>query len=224
MRVYHGGYVKIDEIDLSKCLPNKDFGRGFYVTKFRRHAEAWAKTIGARHKTEGVVTEFEFYDEGFASSICKIKRFENYDEQWLDFVVTNRDKKSAIVHDYDIVEGPVADDKIQNRIDAYLEGKISKAAFLEELKYHEPTHQICFCTFNSLQTLDYAEKTPRRSVTDISEPLIAALMLDRKVNETEAADIFFTSKTFAGLSDATTGLNLKPWSEIYEMLKEELKM
>ncbi|MDR3189268.1 MAG: DUF3990 domain-containing protein [Prevotellaceae bacterium] len=33
MKVYHGSYLKIDKIDLSKCEPHKDFGRGFYVTK-----------------------------------------------------------------------------------------------------------------------------------------------------------------------------------------------
>lgn len=46
MKVYHGSYIKVDTIDLSKCKPNKDFGKGFYVTKFRHHAEEWAKIIG----------------------------------------------------------------------------------------------------------------------------------------------------------------------------------
>jgi len=34
MIVYHGSYTVIEEIDLSKSIPNKDFGKGFYVTKF----------------------------------------------------------------------------------------------------------------------------------------------------------------------------------------------
>ena len=33
MIVYHGSYTEIIEIDLSQTTPNKDFGRGFYVTK-----------------------------------------------------------------------------------------------------------------------------------------------------------------------------------------------
>ena len=37
MRVYHGSYIKVDKIDLLKSKPNKDFGKGFYVTKFRHH-------------------------------------------------------------------------------------------------------------------------------------------------------------------------------------------
>ena len=32
MKVYHGSYMKVDKIDLSKSKPNKDFGKGFYVT------------------------------------------------------------------------------------------------------------------------------------------------------------------------------------------------
>jgi hypothetical protein len=39
MQVYHGSYTEITEINLSKGQVNKDFGRGFYVTKFRDHAE-----------------------------------------------------------------------------------------------------------------------------------------------------------------------------------------
>ncbi|MCL2597848.1 MAG: DUF3990 domain-containing protein [Paludibacter sp.] len=35
MRVYHGSYTEIQEIDLSKCEIGKDFGQGFYVTKIK---------------------------------------------------------------------------------------------------------------------------------------------------------------------------------------------
>ena len=115
MQVYHGGTTEIFDIDLSKCQPNKDFGKGFYVTKFRHHAEAWARTIGEKHNTNGFVTEFDYTDSDFSTSICKIKRFNKYNEEWLDFVVMNRDKKgTSPAHDYDIVEGPVADDKYKS--------------------------------------------------------------------------------------------------------------
>jgi len=71
MNVYHGSYTAIEEIDLSKSIPNKDFGKGFYVTKFRNHAESWAKVIGRKHKTQGFVTEFIFYDTEFTERLCK---------------------------------------------------------------------------------------------------------------------------------------------------------
>ena len=65
MKVYHGSHVKIDKIDLLKCKPNKDFGRGFYITKFRNHAEVWAKIIGEKYGTEGFVSEFKFSENDF---------------------------------------------------------------------------------------------------------------------------------------------------------------
>jgi hypothetical protein len=49
MEVYHGSYTKIDKIDLSKSQLNRDFGQGFYVTKFRKHAESWAEIIGGKY-------------------------------------------------------------------------------------------------------------------------------------------------------------------------------
>ena len=224
MKVYHGSYIKIDKINLSLCRPNRDFGCGFYVTKFLHHAENWSININRRHKkSKAVVSEFEYNDNAFTQSICKIKHFEAYNEEWLDFVVLNRDKNNPIpAHDYDIVEGPVANDKIQNRIDLYLDGKISKLDFLEELKYHEETHQICFCTLNSLQTLDYVNKTPRRNITDISEPVIEKLMIEKNINEMQATDIFYTSNTYTQLADESTEFYKKMWQEIYEILKREL--
>ncbi|MDR2621593.1 MAG: DUF3990 domain-containing protein [Dysgonamonadaceae bacterium] len=63
MKVYHGSYTAIHEIDLTKCVPKRDFGRGFYVTKLREQAETFAMRKSNRKRTEGIITEFEF-DEG----------------------------------------------------------------------------------------------------------------------------------------------------------------
>ncbi|MDR0833996.1 MAG: DUF3990 domain-containing protein [Candidatus Symbiothrix sp.] len=224
MQVYHGSYTEIDDIDLKKCISYKDFGKGFYVTKYRHHAENWAKIIGLRHHTKGVVTEFDFTEGSFTESICKVKRFDDYNEEWLDFVVMNRNKKlPEPAHDYDIVEGPVADDKIQNRIDLYLAGEISKEDFLKDLTYHEATHQICFCTVVSLQTIDRTSRSAMLKIVRIGELLVEAMVLDnQELNEKTATDLFYGSNTFTQLANTSTQLYLKPWQEIYEMLKLEL--
>jgi len=120
MRVFHGSYTIVDVIDLTKGRSNLDFGKGFYVTSIRSQAEFWAARTGRFHKTEGVVSEFEFYENAFEHYDLKVLRFSGYDEQWLDFVVLNRDPQSPIpAHDYDIVEGPVANDDVSNRINDY---------------------------------------------------------------------------------------------------------
>ena len=224
MKVYHGSYIRIDSVDLSKSKSYKDFGKGFYVTKFRHHAENWANAIGENNNTEGVVTEFEYIEGDFIESICKIKRFNGYDEEWLDFIVMNRDrKKTEFIHDYDIVEGPVANDKVQNTLKFYLKGKFSKETFLEMLTYHEETHQICFCTLNSLQSLERIDDTPTMDIVLISEQIIEALMLEKNIDENTSSDIFYSSNTFVKISNKSTGIYLKPWTEIYKILKNELQ-
>jgi hypothetical protein len=76
---------------LTKCAPNKDFGKGFYVTKFREQAESFAKIIGEKNDTEGIVTEFDYTESSFAESICNIKKFDGYSEEWLDFIDDSND-------------------------------------------------------------------------------------------------------------------------------------
>lgn len=85
--------VKIDAVFLLKGESNRDFGRGFYVSKFRKHAETWAKIIGAKQETKGFVAEFKFYERAFTDDTYKTLRFPDYNEDWLDFVVLNRDKQ-----------------------------------------------------------------------------------------------------------------------------------
>jgi hypothetical protein len=226
MKVYHGSYVKIKEIDLSKCEIGKDFGQGFYVTKIKEQAQFWAERKGLDNDTQGYVTEFEFNENAFKHFKLKILRFAEYDENWLDFVTMNRNTTlPQPTHDYDIVEGPVADDKIATRIKKYLRGGISKQQFLEELKFVKETHQICFCTGRSLQMLDYVEKTINieYEITEISEPLIEQFIIDFNIDEETATDKFFLSNTFEKLADESTEFHKKSWQEIYELLKQELK-
>jgi predicted transcriptional regulator len=225
MRVYHGSYTKIETIDLSKAEKNKDFGQGFYVTKNRRHAEEWAERIAERNGLkQGVVTEFEFGKYFFNVQDFNFLRFDDYTENWLDFVVMNRTKKTENqLHDYDFVEGPIADDRITTRIYDYLDGLISKADFLNELKYHEPTHQICFCTVHSLQIISNPNREIISKTERIVEEIIFHLIEEKQYSETEITDLFYSSNVFSQLSDKTTKLYLKNWTEIYELLKKEIQ-
>jgi len=224
MEVYHGSYIKIDKIDLSKGQLNRDFGQGFYVTKFRKHAESWAEIIGGKYGTQGFVTEFTYYDTAFTERLCKVKHFEKYDEEWLDFIVLNRNPFSPTpAHDYDIVEGPVADDKVQYRLTKFLQGQIEKSVFLKELTYHETTHQICFCTMRALLCLDHKDKTFALRIADISETILSTLIIEKKSDEETVSNLFYNSDIFTQLSDESSKLYKKSWQEIYEMLKMELK-
>jgi hypothetical protein len=96
MEVFHGSYTEIESIDLNKCQANKDFGRGFYVTKFRKQAEEWAEIISKINKTVGVVTEFTFYERAFTEESLKVLRFSEYNDEWFDFVILNRNLETTL--------------------------------------------------------------------------------------------------------------------------------
>jgi len=226
MQVFHGSYTEIESVDLSKCQANKDFGKGFYVTKFRKQAEEWAEIIGKVNKTLGVVTEFTFYERAFTEESLKTLRFSEYNSEWFDFIILNRDLESTEQkHDYDIIEGPVADDKVQRRINRYLEGEISREEFFKQLtKYPEPSHQICFCTVNSLRMLKKTNNKAIIKIEDISELVVEKLVTDFCFDEQAATDKFFSSDTFAKLSDTEIKFYEKDWVEIYELLLTELNL
>ena len=122
----------------------KDFGYGFYCTNFEIQAKRWALTKKNRH----VVNVYSYTENGNLN--CLI--FKEMSDEWLDFVVSSRQGER---HDYDIVEGPMADDTIWNYVDDFARGMISRTAFWELVKFKYPTHQIVFCTEAALKCLGY---------------------------------------------------------------------
>jgi hypothetical protein len=223
MKVYHGSYLKIDKIDLSKCEPHKDFGRGFYVTKLLEQATIWANRKGENKHTKGIITEFTFFEQAFSDKNFKTLRFDAYNNEWLDFVAVNRNFNTPLpAHDYDLVEGPVADDKITTRIDAYVRGEVSREEFLQELSFEKSSHQLCFCTVKSLLMLEHTDFKGITAIERISEAAVENLVADYGFSEKHAADFFYNSKTYLLLSDVNSGYFEKPWQEIHEMLKKEL--
>ena len=223
MKVYHGSYTEIDIIDFSFCETGKDFGKGFYVTKLREQAEFWAEKKGKRKGKSGFITEFDFSEYFFEDKNLNVLRFDDYSDAWLDFVVLNRKNESKQqAHDYDIVEGPIADDKIATEVDKYIEGLITKEQFLSDLTYY-PSHQICFCTMQSLQALSQPKGKIDIAIYDIGYHVVLSLMKDYDINELEALDRYYTSNTYAQLAIENTEFYKKTWQEIYELVKQDLK-
>ena len=226
MKVFHGSYTEIEEIDLSKGELQRDFGRAFYVTKLREQAEYWAERKGNRNNTSGFITEFTFFESAFTTNYYKTLRFEDYTEEWLDFVILNRKNDTQNnIHDYDIIEGPVADDAIATRIILYLKGGISKTDFLEDLRFkHSVSHQIAFCTEKSLVMLTKSWNKIDLNEFAIDEAILQSLVVDFELNEQQAIDFYFQSNTYNVLIDETTKLYEKPWTEIYRLLLAELNL
>jgi hypothetical protein len=93
--------------------------------------------------------------------------------------------------------------------------------FLTDL-IHLPSHQICFCTVQSLQALTLSKPIVNSKIHHIGSDVLQALMSDYGINEMEATDKYYTSKTYSQLADESTEFYQKPWQELYELLKQEL--
>lgn len=226
MKVYHGSYTEIETIELSKGELQRDFGRGFYVTKLREQADYWASRKGNFNKTNGCVTEFTFYESAFTTDYFKTVRFDDYTEEWLDFIILNRKNDLPNnAHDYDIVEGPVADDAIATRIVLFLKGGISKVDFIEDLRFkHALSHQIAFCSEKSLAMLTKSWNKVDLNEFTIDENITQSLIVDFKLNEEQSIDLYFQSETYKQLINETTKLHEKNWTEIYQLLLDELNL
>lgn len=104
---------------------------------------------------EVVVNEFDFDESVLSSGELSVKVFDDYSEEWAEFVLTNRNNKiSQPSHTYDIVYGPIADDGVNYQLRRYLGGIISLQRLVEELKYAKGiTFQYFFGTDKALQKL-----------------------------------------------------------------------
>lgn len=115
----------------------------------------------------------------------------------------------------------MADDKVQNTLRFYLKGQIEKAKFLKMLEYHEETHQICFCTLNSLQTIDKIDENSIFEIVTITEKIVEQLIKEFDYNEEQASRLFLESTVYSKISEVTT---INDWKEIYNLLLTELNL
>lgn len=146
MILYHGSKEVVEYPEIRTALYHKDFHWGFYCTRLPEQAKRWA----TRYGKAGYLNCYQYIPNDHLNCLF----FEKMTEEWLDFIV---DCRSGKPHEYDIVEGPMADDTIYNYIQNYIDGKISRSAFWELAKFKYPTHQISFHTISALDTLKFVE-------------------------------------------------------------------
>ena len=144
MILFHGSNVQFDSIDLSKCRPNKDFGKGFYLTSIESQAIDMAQRRCNFDETGSPIVQRYEWDEN--NDNLNVLVFEGVSTEWAEFIVKNRDRKLHEFHDYDLVIGPIADDGVVYQINRYLQNIITLDDLVKELKYKKLNNQYCFCT------------------------------------------------------------------------------
>ena len=155
MILYHGSNTEVSVIDLQKSKPNKDFGQAFYLSDNMEQAIEMAEFKVSTFGGSCIVNQFECADSILSDKSLNIKTFNDYSDEWAKFVFLNRDANSGTnVHDYDIVYGPIANDRVGRQIMNYKEGFISFEEFLHRLKYMNGiTFQYAFCTAKAIGKL-----------------------------------------------------------------------
>ena len=136
MKLYHGTNMNFDRIDLKKSKPGKDFGQGFYLSDDLEQAQALAQ---ARVDIAGgvpTVLTYEFDADLMTSGELKVLTFDNYTEEWAEFILTNRNNRTDNpVHDYDIVKGPIANDRVGLQLWKLNNHDIDMATLIKRLKF-----------------------------------------------------------------------------------------
>ena len=155
MKLYHGSLVVVNKPEILESSRTLDYGKGFYTTTSYEQAEAWVK----RKKKEldvdkGYVSVYEF-DQ---SSMRKLKSLVFYKptEEWVDFVMQNRTVK-GFQHDYDIVYGPVANDRVYAAFALFEGGVLNKQELIRELRTYQLVDQYLFHTEAALGALTFIE-------------------------------------------------------------------
>lgn len=141
--IYYGSYKIVKSPNIIVGKNTKDFGDGFYCTRIKEQAE----NLVNKYKTP-VINSYELDD----ISDLEVKVFEEYNSEWLDFIVHCRNGGE---HDYDVVEGFMCDDTIWDNLEDYINGYIDKERFLDMMKFKWSNNQISFHTVKALKRIKF---------------------------------------------------------------------
>lgn len=142
--LYHGSFIAVPTPLVRLGRKKVDFGQGFYLTRLHKQAQSWATTIAERkgRSFRPVVSSYSFDYESVKSAAYRVKVFEVYDMEWLDYVVDCR-RGGQMQNGFDLVEGGVANDNVIDTVEDYENGIITAEQALGQLRYKEVNHQIC---------------------------------------------------------------------------------
>lgn len=148
MKLYHGSTIEIERIDLSCSRPNKDFGKGFYLSAEKEQAMRMARFKSLIEGGQPILNTYEFDERVMTDGSLRVLTFDGYTRSWAEFIFLNRNNPHDLpAHDYDIVFGPIANDRVGVQIGKYEAGDITLDQFLQNLKYMKgETYQYYFGT------------------------------------------------------------------------------
>lgn len=219
--VFHGSLETIKHPEVSKGRSGLDFGKGFYVTVYRRQAEDWAlKKL--RHPDQMAVLNIYQLDIDVIQKDFRFFKFESYNREWLHFVVSCRNGED-IWKSYDVIEGGVADDRVIDTVNLYSQSFISEEEALRRLAMYSPNNQICIISQDVIEKgLVFCQSVPIKKDNDTLRDItvwnkighISILLAERlHISPSEALRIFYKSEVNRQLHNPKSDLYL--YSDLY---------
>ena len=105
-------------------------------------------------KSSPHVLKYEFDENYLKDGTLQVKIFEGSTEEWAQFIIANRyNPENRVVHDYDVVIGPIADDGMALQIGLFKDGFIDLAALTKALEYKKLNKQYYFGTVKAVNLL-----------------------------------------------------------------------
>ena len=158
MKLYHGSLIPVENprIMEKEFYRPLDFGTGFYTTTSFEQALRWVMIRLELDKSKdfGYVMSYDFNEAMILNAQLKVKKFEGVSSEWLHFVAENR-LQGNVEHGYDIVTGPVANDRVYTVLNLFEGGFIDEVNAMSRMKAHRLADQMLFHTEKALVALRY---------------------------------------------------------------------
>lgn len=174
--LFHGTDIYFSEINLDKPKNTSDFGKGFYLTNILEQAVVWAgnrrrQKIIAEYSDmvipnfkSAYVLKYELSFDKLEKLNLNVKVFDRYTREWLDVILLGRRHLGAndvrvadirnLLSEYDVIAGPMADNKLQAKLNDYEEEPYDRNKLLEKIQMERENYQIVFRTEKSLNALN----------------------------------------------------------------------
>lgn len=141
IEIYHAATEIISRPLCEAGRKNLDFGPGFYTTDVYDQAVMWASRRAAERELSAILNVYLLDRENMFRE-ARVKVFERYDKEWLNFIVSCR-KGKPVWKEYDYIEGGVANDRVIDTVNLFINGLISEEGAIRRLRYLKPNNQIC---------------------------------------------------------------------------------
>jgi hypothetical protein len=158
--LFHGSNQDFATVDLALSKDRRDFGRGFYTTTIKEQAQQWGYNMFNRLGGDGIfLYEFEFSPSPDLLS----KHFSEISDEWFDFILANR-IRGGLQHNFDFIQGPVANDKTFLTITGFIDGLFSREEAMRRLRFSKTNDQVSLHTERAVAMLNLHDK--RKTISD----------------------------------------------------------